>query len=83
MKGIGFILIILGVLAYLFTGNIEGFEGKNGIIGIVLVVLGLLAIAIDLYQARPRNQRVTRSTITDDGTGRPVAHEENTDIRRD
>lgn len=83
MYGLGGFLIVLGVLAYLFTGELPGFEGKNTVLGIALVVIGLLMMVFEYFRSRPRNLKTTRQTMTDDGTGRPVVHEENTEMRND
>lgn len=76
MKGLGGLLLVLGVLFYLFTGQIPGFEGKNEIVGIALGFIGVVLLGLGLYQERPSNKTIVRQSVTDDGTGRPVMHED-------
>lgn len=81
MYGLGGILVVLGVLAMLFTGQLPGFEGKNGLLGGALIAVGLVFIVIEYMRSRPRNIITSRQTVTDDGSGRPIVHEESNEIR--
>lgn len=81
MRAIGAFLIVAGVLAGLFSGQIPGFEGKNVTLGLALALVGAGLLAWDYFQTRPRDIKRSHQTVVDSGNGAPVVQEEASEIK--